>query len=125
MTAQLEINLENILCEIENAGKVEVMITYYGSIENVIANTTSTHSNSSNSGGNNITTTSTITETPIIVTNNGQSELYVTKKIMPEIKGVIVVAEGADDARVRLELMRALQTILDINANNIEIFAMK
>ncbi len=125
LTDEVEQKLCKVLSQINGAGKVEVMITYTGSAEKVIANTTSTHTNTSNSGGSISTSTSTVTQTPIIITSNGASGLYVTKQLMPEIVGVIVVAEGANNARVRLELMRAVQTILDINANNIEIFAMK
>lgn len=41
------------------------------------------------------------------------------------IKGVIVVAEGADDMDVRVKLMKAVQTLLKINIDCIEIFTMK
>ncbi len=38
--------------------------------------------------------------------------------------GVIVVAEGADDISVRLELARAVQTLLRLDADAVEIFKM-
>lgn len=125
LTIQMEQDLINILSQIKGAGEVRVMITYNGSTEKVIANTKSTHTNNSNSGTAVTTSTNTVTETPIIISANGVSRLYVIKEIMPAITGVIVVAEGASSAKVRLELMRAVQTLLDINANSIEIFAMK
>jgi len=43
----------------------------------------------------------------------------------PNIKGVIIVAEGADDIAVKLNLIRATQTVLAIKANTIEVFVMK
>jgi stage III sporulation protein AG len=125
MTKQLEMRLAQVLSQINGAGSVEVMITYSGSTEKVIANTKSTHTNTSSGSGAVNTSTSTVTETPIIINSNGSSKLYVTKEIMPEVKGVIVVAQGAGSAKVRLELMRAVQTVLNVSANNIEIFAMK
>lgn len=125
LTLQMEEDLISILSQIKGAGEVRVMITYSGSTEKVIANTRSTHVNSSNSGGSITTSTNTVTETPIIISSNGASRLYIIKEIMPQITGVIVVAKGASSASVRLELMRAVQTLLDINANSIEIFAMK
>lgn len=42
-----------------------------------------------------------------------------------KIKGVIIVAEGADDIGVKLNLIRATQTVLAIKANTIEVFVMK
>lgn len=125
MTKHLELQLSQVLSQINGAGAVEVMITYSGSTEKIIANTKSTHTNSSTGSGAINTSTSTVTETPIIINSNGSSRLYVTKEIMPDVKGVIVVAQGAGSAKVRLELMRAVQTVLNVSANNIEIFAMK
>lgn len=125
LTDEVERKLADVLSKIDGAGRVEVMITYTASAEKITANTRSTHTNSSNSGGTITTSTSTVTETPIIISANGVSELYILKEIMPKVIGVIVVAQGANDVRVRLELLRAVQTILDINANSVEIFAMK
>jgi hypothetical protein len=36
--------------------------------------------------------------------------------------GVIVVADGASDIRVRLELIRAVQTLMDLPAEAVEVF---
>ena len=38
--------------------------------------------------------------------------------------GVVVVAEGADNLRVRLELAQAVQTLLRLEAESVEVFAM-
>lgn len=125
MTAQLQNELARVLSNINGAGKVEVLITFDGTTEKVIANTKSVHTNSTNGSGEVISTTTTTTETPIIISSNGSSKLYVIEEKMPQIKGVIIVAEGAKNAKIRLELMRAAQTVLNVNANSIEIFAMK
>ncbi len=39
--------------------------------------------------------------------------------------GVVVVAEGADDIGLRLEIARAVQTLLHLDADAVEIFKMK
>ncbi|MDR1599010.1 MAG: hypothetical protein LBS11_03945 [Oscillospiraceae bacterium] len=36
--------------------------------------------------------------------------------------GVVVVADGAGDVRVRLELIRAVQTLMDLPASAVEVF---
>ena len=41
------------------------------------------------------------------------------------VTGVLVVADGADDLSVRLELARAVQSLLDVPQGNIEIFPMQ
>lgn len=119
-SAALETRLAAILSEINGAGKVNVLITYYSTSELLTAATTNTHSTVTEGISNKSSTTSETTS-PIIVGN----DVIVLKEIMPEVKGVIVVAEGASDVRVRLELLRAVQTVLEIDANAIEIFAGK
>lgn len=42
-----------------------------------------------------------------------------------EITGIIVVAEGGENLSVRLELARAVQSLLDVPQSNIEILTME
>lgn len=124
LIAETEQKLKTILGEINGAGSVSVMITYESSVETVYAMTTNTteNSSSSNSGGSNM---STVTKTPVVVTNNGKSELIVVKEIMPKILGVVVVADGASDIKTRLALLSATATALNVDADIIEIFTKK
>jgi hypothetical protein len=43
----------------------------------------------------------------------------------PQAVGVVVVADGASDVRVRLELIRAVQTLMDLPAGAVEVFQRK
>ena len=124
LIAETENRLKTILSEIEGAGSVSVLITYESTSETVYAMTTNTseNSSSSNGGGSNM---STITQTPVVVTNNGKSELIVVKELMPKILGVVVVAEGASNIKTRLALLSATATALNVDADLIEIFTKK
>ncbi|MDR1940316.1 MAG: hypothetical protein LBQ40_05965 [Clostridiales bacterium] len=125
---ELETRLSAMLSEIKGAGKVTVMIMYDGGIEYVTANSTSvtTNKTTDNSGGVDRTVENTTeTSTPVIITENGQSKPVIVKEIMPRITGVMIVASGADDVSVRMELARAAATILDVSSNIIEIFTAK
>lgn len=46
------------------------------------------------------------------------------KTVAPKITGVIVVAEGAKDVAVRLNILKAVATALNVNEKIIEIFIM-
>ena len=73
---------------------------------------TVTDSKTDNSGGNEYTVTTTTQEkTPVM----SGGELVVLKEKNPEIVGVLVVAEGADDIGVRLELLNAAATVLQVD----------
>lgn len=121
LIAETENRLKTILGEIEGAGSVSVLITYESTVETVYAMTTNTteNSSSSQSGGSNM---STVTKTPVVVSNNGKSELIVVKELMPKILGVVVVAEGASNIKTRLALLSATATALNVDADLIEIF---
>lgn len=122
--SDLEKRFSDIISNIDGVGRAEVMITYKSTTEKITANTTTTNNNTSSSTSGNTSNSTSITQAPVIVTNSGKSEPYVTKEILPEVLGVIIVAEGADNPVTKLAIMRAAQTALRINASNIEIFAM-
>ena len=64
----------------------------------------------------------TVVENPIIVTQNGSSKPLILMEILPKVQGVIVVARGAGDVRVRLDLLNAIRALLEVNSENIQIF---
>lgn len=49
----------------------------------------------------------------------------VIKETYPKIKGVVIVCTGGSDVKVKLEIYKAVQTLLDVNAGNIEVIAGK
>lgn len=125
--AETEKRLAAVLSKIEGAGKVECMITYDGTSELVTAISTSqnTVTREDNSGGSSLkTVTSDENTTPVMVTINGEQVPVVLKEINPKIVGVIIVAEGASDVGVRLRLQKAAATVLNLDANKIQIFTM-
>jgi stage III sporulation protein AG len=110
--AELEERLSNTLSKVKGAGKVSVVITVKSGIETVLAmNTTTTKTD------NGIE----VVETPIIL--NGKT--VVLKEMYPEILGVLIVAEGADEISVLRKIQQATTSLLDINVNQIEILTMK
>ena len=123
--AEWEKKLSAILSEIDGVGRAEVMITAKGTTEKITANTKTTNSNNSQNTSGNVTSSTNITESPVLVNNNGKSEPYIIKEIMPEILGVIVVADGADNAVTKLAIMRAVQTVLQVSSSCVEIYPMK
>ncbi|MDR2047012.1 MAG: hypothetical protein LBP79_03810 [Clostridiales bacterium] len=124
----LETRLASILSDIEGAGKVNVMIMYDGGMEIVTAESKSitTNKTTDTSGGaDRITESATETGTPIIINEGGVSKPIILKEVMPEILGVMIVAEGAGSVTVRTELVKAASKILNVNPSLIEIFTMK
>lgn len=108
-----EEKLESILSEISGAGKVEVMITYYGSSEKDIAyeTKTSTSGSDKNSSGS---------EDKKAVISGG--EPVVVQEKYPRVKGVIVVAQGADSFEVKRALTDAVTAATGAAACNVCVY---
>lgn len=116
---RLERQLANTLSKIEGAGAIDVMITFETGSEQVIAYSTDKTTNSSTEGGR--TTSSTTERSQIVLIGGKPVVLY---EVQPKIKGVIIVAEGAEIIKVKVEITKAVSTILDVDTMYIEIFAM-
>lgn len=105
----LESKLEGILSNVKGAGKVKVLVTLGSGYEYVYA-TEETVKQSSNG--------STTTTTEVVMVD-GQP--VVVKEIFPTIQGVLVSASGASDAIVKLNLVTAIQTVVDVPNSDITI----
>lgn len=118
----MEKKLINVLSSIKGAGNVNVMITLENGPELKIATSVDERTNTSTSTST-TTTSVTVVENPIIINQNGTSTPLVLMEIMPKVKGVVVVAEGATNVKTKLELLEAVQSLLNVSSNNIQIFA--
>jgi len=119
--------LQQTLSAIEGAGRVEVMITYASTGEIVPAMSVDKQiSTTVDEGESGKSTTSSENTQSEVVTINGSdgTEALVLKENSPPITGVIVVAEGADDIGVRLNLLSAVQTLLDISPDQVNVYKM-
>lgn len=120
----LENRLISILKKFKGVGEVDVMITFEESIEKVPASNTtrtveSTKETDSEGGVREINREDTNTQ----IVNNQNNSLMTIKEVNPTIKGVIVVAEGADDPLVLERLYGAVKTVLGINGNRVQIYS--
>ena len=123
---ELEGRLEDALSKISGAGSVKVMLTFNGVKEIVLATQTdektSKTNNSTTSGSQNSTETTTVSTEPVLISENGSTNPIVLMEILPEIQGVIVIAAGADNIKVKLDLLKAVQALLKVESSQVEIF---
>ncbi|MBQ2714261.1 MAG: hypothetical protein IJF76_01335 [Clostridia bacterium] len=125
---QIEERLSEVLSEIDGAGRVSVMINYAGTSELITATTSNTSEDKTvdtDTSGDRRTESKTESVSPVIIQKNGEDTPLIVKEVLPDIVGVIVVAQGADDMSVRIDLMQAVQTLLSVSADKVEIFTMK
>ena len=106
-----EERLAGMLSQIEGAGRVSVMITYESGTEKNLAYETKSTSRE-NSGER--------SEDRRAVTSGG--EPMVVKEVYPQVKGVIVAADGADSASVKAAIREAVTASLGVGAHRVCIF---
>ena len=110
----LENKLCNVLSKISGVGDVNVIISLDSGFSYEYAKNTETKTTTS--GGTQTTIT---TETIIYVAN----EPVVENEIYPVVKGVVVVAEGAEKTKVKLDILSAVETVLEVDRNKITILS--
>ncbi len=123
----LEQRLKNILSQIKGVGEVEVTVLLASGPRFDYAVNVSTIEKQidekDQSGG--IRTTTEITEDGqlVIVRSDraGGEEPVVTQEYKPDIQGVLVVAQGADNPKIKANLLNAITTILDLEAHKVDI----
>ncbi len=121
---ELETKLERILSQIQGAGDLDVMITFESSEEiepafNTNTTTEKTQEKDQQGGERTITTSS---ENKTMITSSGNDPIVI-KTNQAKINGVIVVASGANDLIVKETLYNAVQTALQIQGHQVEIYS--
>ena len=125
---EIEDRLSKVLSKIEGVGDVSVMINFAGTAEIVTAitsNTSKDKTQDQDSSGSRVTERETENRSPVIIQKDGEDVPLILKENLPDVVGVVVVAQGAGRMEVRIKLLQAVQTLLDVSADKVEIFSMK
>ncbi|MBS4536204.1 hypothetical protein GOQ29_11310 [Clostridium sp. D2Q-14] len=124
---EIEIKLKKILSEMEGVGEVEAMVTLVENSESVPATDKTTNKESTiendAQGGNREVVREENTE-KVVITGN-QNSMMTLKEVKPEIKGVIIVAQGASDINVKESIYEAVKTVLGLSGNKVEVYVKK
>lgn len=120
--AALERKLVNMLSKMEGVGTVSVMVTTSSNKEKVLAEdrTSSVQCSEEKDQAGGTRTTNNQQQTNDVVMQNGNTP-YVVKEYAPEIRGVFVLAEGADDSMVKNQIIEAVSKLLDVPVHKISV----
>ncbi|MBP7175294.1 MAG: stage III sporulation protein AG [Thermoclostridium sp.] len=126
----LEQRLVQILSEIEGAGHVKVMITGVsdGEVVHAFNQVEQSSLQEEQSEAGIVNKTDEIRREQELVFMDGDSGErvpVVTKKYRPEIRGVVVVADGADSSVVRQNITNAVGVLMGLPAHRIQVLKRK
>ena len=119
-----ERKISGALSEISGAGKVTVILTLKTGTEQIIA--IDEENSESVSGGENQERKTEKSTSAVIISSGSSIEDVVTLKyIYPEYLGALVVAEGAGNATVKLQLTEAVAALTGLGTNKITVTKMR
>jgi len=117
---EIEKTAESIFSKIEGVGKVDVKITVKSGYEAVYAYDTSQDCTNSDGGFS-----ASADKEMVIVSSGGQNKPITVKIKNPEYMGAVIVCEGGDNSKIKLQLTQAMKSLTGISADNIVVAKMK
>lgn len=127
-SAQLEERLEEILSGVDGVGKVMVMVTLASSEELVLEkdkpSSRSQTNETDSSGGTRMITQMENGEETVYITEGSDSSPYVVKTIVPQVEGVVVVAEGCGRGSIDKKVTEIVQALFGIEAHKVKVVKM-
>lgn len=126
---ELETRLTQVLSEMEEVGKVKVMITLKTSEELVVERETSvtgsTTEETDAQGGSRRVENREREERVVYDTTEGGNQPYVIKSYVPQIEGVLVVAQGAGTGTVNRTVTEIVQALFNVEAHKVKVVKMR
>lgn len=114
---QLEKDLEEIISNISGAGKTSILITIDREIESVYQTDTDTTAKADSESSQQSNKSTTV----IIKGKNSIEEPIKITEIMPKVKGVLVVCEGADSSVVKQNVIESVRTVLGVASSRVSV----
>lgn len=122
----LERRTEEALRHVEGVGEVEVMITLRSTGQKIVEkdqqSSAQTTEETDSAGGTRTTEESSSDKTSVYEQGADGTQIpYVTKEMSPEVEGVVVIADGGDNAVVIQNITEAVQALFGVEAHKIKI----
>lgn len=126
---EMERRLEEALARVEGVGEVEVLLSLESTnqkvVEKDIPYAKSSQSSSNSDGSTSSSATSTEESTVYQKNSDGSETPYVIRETYPEVRGVLVVAQGGDNPIVVQQIQEAVMALFRVEAHKIKVMKMK
>lgn len=126
----MERQLENALSKVEGVGQVQVVITLESTNHKVVEKDTPSSGSTQNQtgeDGRNSSASSTSSEENTVYEkgSDGQQTPYVVAESYPEVRGVLVIAQGGDNPVVVQQISEGVMALFRVDAHKIKVMKMK
>ena len=110
-------------------GDVDVMIHFENGEKKVPAYDNSaqksTTEETDNQGGKRVNNQNTDNSKVVMTTKDGKNEPFILTTIKPRIVGIVVVAEGAQDSKIKYEIEQAVSKLYNLSLDKVNVYSMK
>ncbi|WP_141431705.1 stage III sporulation protein AG [Bacillus sp. 03113] len=124
-----EAALKDALDKMLGVEDVSVIVNVDGTEKNIMEKNTKTQSQTTNETdpqGGKRTVEDQSNEEQVVIIQNGEKEVpIVVEKKKPEIRGVLVVAKGADNIQVKKWIVEAVTRVLDVPSHRVAVMPKK
>lgn len=117
--------LEEILGCMDGVGKVRVMVTFADYGEDVVEKDISRSESTSPGILEEGTGTNKQYQETTIYNDNAGGQPFVSRKELPEIEGVLVIAQGGENSKVKQNILEAVMALFPLEAHKIKIVKMQ
>lgn len=122
-------DLKNMLKKMNGVGDVEVMITFQSGEEKVPAydknGQKTTTEETDTEGGKRVNNQNTDSSKVVMTTNDGNNEPFILTTYKPKIIGVMILAEGAENSKVKYEVQQAVSKLYNLSLDKVNVYSMK
>ena len=121
-----EKDLGSILSKINGVGKVDVKLRFGGSEVKIPATDVNTQESKTEEtdteGGKRINDQTTGGEKIVMKNDDEGNSPFILETKKPKVTGVIVVAEGAENSKIKYEITKAVASLYDISLDDVNVF---
>lgn len=127
---EYEQQLTEALSQVDGVGDVKVTVTMESTGKKIVEKDNpqdeETSSQKDNEGAESNTQSSSTQETTVYAENeNGSQTPYVSSETYPEIRGVLVVADGGGNPVIAQQIQEAVMALFHVDAHKIKVLKMK
>lgn len=121
--------LKTILESMSGVGKVQVMINFKSGESKVLAYDSSKQIVSTEEkdteGGTRVSNQTNDGTTVVMTNEGGDNEPFIVETYKPKIEGIMILAEGASDSKIKYDIQKAVSSLYGLSAEKVNVYPMK
>lgn len=121
--------LKSILESMYGVGEVKVMISFKSGESKVLAYNSSKQVVSTEEkdteGGTRVSNQTDDGSTVVMTNEGGDNEPFIVETYKPKIEGIMILAEGASDSRIKYDIQKAVSSLYGLSAEKVNVYPMK